>query len=72
MTQGARIVCNGCRHFYVTHDPALPWGCRSFGFRAAQLPNFLVRAATGTNCASFEQKPALTAPKTRQNVRKPA
>ena len=68
----ARPVCGKCQYFFVTHDPALPWGCRAFGFRAAQLPNLLVFASTGTNCARFEEKRPVMAPATRRNVRKSA
>jgi hypothetical protein len=72
MIPPARPVCGNCQYFFVTHDPARPWGCRAFGFRAAQLPNSLVFASTGTNCARFDDKRAVMAPVTGRKVRKPS
>ncbi|MBM3611415.1 MAG: hypothetical protein FJX19_00340 [Alphaproteobacteria bacterium] len=53
------VRCGMCRHFFVTYEPTLPWGCRSFGFKSANLPSQEVLAATGTVCARFEARPTV-------------
>ena len=50
--------CFRCRAFYVTHDPARPHGCRTYGFHSARLPRDEVRLSSGSECAAFEEKPA--------------
>ena len=34
----AQAACRGCRHFYITHDAAFPYGCRHFGFKSRRTP----------------------------------
>jgi hypothetical protein len=53
------VRCGTCRHFFVTYEPQHPWGCRSFGFKSANLPSQEVLVATGTVCAQFEQRPTV-------------
>ena len=40
----------------MTYDPKRPRGCRRFGFKSLQSPSLEVFAATGTNCAHYEEK----------------
>lgn len=49
--------CLRCRAYYVTYDPSLPHGCRSFGFRSARLPRDEVRLSSGAECAAYEPRP---------------
>ena len=50
--------CHLCRHHYVTWDPAMPYGCRKWGFKSARLPSQEVLSASGKPCLLFEPKPA--------------
>jgi len=50
--------CRECRHFFITHEPAHPWGCRAFGIAAARLPALVVRESSGEPCGAFEPRPA--------------
>jgi len=48
--------CNRCRAFFVTHDAAHPYGCRTFGFRSMRLPRDEVRLSSGRECGAFEPR----------------
>ena len=50
------IACGRCQHYFVTYDPKRPRGCKKFGFKSLQSPSLEVFAATGTNCAHYEEK----------------
>ena len=50
------IACGRCLHYFVTHDPKRPRGCKKFGFKSLQSPSLEVFATTGTNCAHYEEK----------------
>lgn len=52
-----RPDCLACRSFYVTWDPALPRGCRAFGFRSQALPAAVVSESSGRECDLFERRP---------------
>ncbi|MDA8165359.1 MAG: uracil-DNA glycosylase [Desulfobacteraceae bacterium] len=53
----ARPSCFTCLHFYVTHQPAHPYGCRAMGFKSAQLPVIAVHASSGLPCQLHAPKP---------------
>ena len=55
-TKSTYIACGRCLHYFVTYDPKRPRGCRRFGFKSLQSPSLEVFAATGTNCAHYEEK----------------
>jgi hypothetical protein len=48
--------CYACRHFWVTHERAHPYGCRAFGIASTRIPSAEVRAASGHECRAFESK----------------
>lgn len=48
--------CLRCHAYYVTYEPGLPHGCRSFGFKSARLPRDEVRLSSGAECAAFQPK----------------
>ena len=56
---GLKISCQGCRHFFVTHDPHRPWGCRNFGFKGKNLPAEVVYQSTGMQCAYYQPRAGL-------------
>jgi hypothetical protein len=51
--------CRDCRHYWITHDPQHPCGCRVFGIASTRLPAAVVREATGKRCDAFELKERL-------------
>lgn len=53
-----RPNCLGCLHFYITHEPAFPYGCRALGFKSAQYPASTVFASSGIHCQLFARKTA--------------
>ncbi len=51
-----RPNCLHCRHFYVTHQPSHPYGCRAMGFKSPQIPAVVVRMNSGLECQLFHAK----------------
>ena len=51
-----RPVCNKCRHYFITYDPQMPYGCRSFNFKCKEAPCIQVRKMSGQECEMFEPK----------------
>jgi hypothetical protein len=49
--------CFNCKHFYITFDKNAPKGCRKFQIKTMQMPNQIVKAASGHDCEGFENKP---------------
>lgn len=45
--------CGRCRHYFVTHDPRQPMGCRAYGFKSRQQPSRVVLTTSGTPCHFF-------------------
>ncbi len=54
--QATRINCFQCQHFYVTHEPAFPYGCRVMGFKSKRLPADVALQNSGMTCQSFAGK----------------
>lgn len=54
--------CRGCRHHFVTYEPALPHGCRLFGIRTRAMPCQVVEAQSGRPCDGYEPRPTPDAP----------
>lgn len=53
---GDRVRCIACVHYFVTHDPVFPHGCRVLGFRSARPPMLDVLEASGQPCLYFLEK----------------
>lgn len=51
-----RPNCIKCVHYYVTHNPAQPYGCRGLGFKSTQNPAAMVFASSGIECQIFKEK----------------
>ena len=52
-----RIYCLRCAHYYVTWEPAFPYGCRALGFKSHIQPSVAVYQSSGMPCQVFEPKP---------------
>ena len=50
-------TCRDCVFFYITHDPAFPYGCRAMNFKGKDYPFLMVRAASGMACQMRQAKP---------------
>lgn len=48
--------CTRCRHYWITHDPGFPYGCRLHGFKSRRAPHLEVLQASGTRCLGFEAR----------------
>jgi hypothetical protein len=59
---GRKINCFECRHFFVTHEPAHPYGCQAMGFKSRELPCAAVLHSSGEPCLSQEPKEKLEKP----------
>ncbi|MEN8257304.1 MAG: uracil-DNA glycosylase [Thermodesulfobacteriota bacterium] len=48
--------CFKCRNFYITHEPAHPYGCQAMGFKSRQAPSLVVLKNSGMPCHLFSPK----------------
>lgn len=48
--------CMACRHFYITHHPAFPYGCKGAGFMSRRLPSQEMYNSSGLACLLFQKK----------------
>jgi len=53
-----RPLCRNCRHYFITFDKDLPYGCRRFGIKSRQTPSEVVKSAGQGECQGFEAKPS--------------
>lgn len=50
------VNCFDCRSFFITHEPAHPYGCRAMGFKSRELPSAAVLRSCGEPCLCREPK----------------
>jgi len=55
---GPESGCVDCRHFFITHEPARPYGCRAMGFKSRELPCTVVLHSSGEPCLCREPRAA--------------
>lgn len=48
--------CFKCKHFYISHDPSKPRGCKAFQIKSAKVPSIIVKEANGTECMAYTPK----------------
>lgn len=53
-----RPRCNGCVHYYITHDPVFRYGCRALDFKSRRQPVLDVIESSGQECLYFRQRPS--------------
>ncbi len=58
MTQ--KIICQRCKHYFVTWQSNKPHGCRAYAFKSQPLPSMVVLQSSGMPCSFYQ-------PKIRQN-----
>ncbi|WP_320033942.1 uracil-DNA glycosylase [Campylobacterota bacterium DY0563] len=51
-----RIVCQKCKHYFVTWQPSKPHGCNAYGFKSQTIPSVVVKRSSGIDCSFFELK----------------
>ncbi len=51
-----RPDCFQCTHFYITHEPAHPYGCLGMGFKSQRLPAVVVYESSEIECQLFKKK----------------
>ncbi len=54
--QNRRPSCFACVHFYITHEPTHPYGCRVMHFKSLQLPSVVVFNSSGMDCQLSQKK----------------
>ena len=54
--RNAKVSCNGCKHFQISHDNTRPWLCNKFAFKSKGIPAALVYLETGVECRFFEKR----------------
>ena len=47
------LICQDCKHLYITYDKNFPWGCKAFGFKSKKHPYTEVYSSSGMKCALF-------------------
>ncbi|HIC85854.1 MAG TPA: uracil-DNA glycosylase [Desulfobacterales bacterium] len=50
------IICRACKHFFITHQPSFPYGCRALGFKSARLPFKVVVECSDLPCQAFQKR----------------
>jgi hypothetical protein len=50
------IHCFSCSHFFITHEPDYPYGCRAAGFKSRMLPAKMMHVYSGIACQLFKEK----------------
>ncbi len=48
--------CRKCKNFYITYDPAKPYGCRAMGFKSRRQPSLVVYETSGIICQLYDPK----------------
>lgn len=55
-TAASAESCPNCRHYFITHEVAFPYGCRALAFKSRRLPSYEVLAASDAPCQAFAAK----------------
>ncbi len=48
--------CVHCIHYFITYEPACPYGCRAMGFKSRHNPAQVVFRSSGVSCRMFQKK----------------
>jgi len=48
--------CIKCLHYFITHEPGNPYGCRAMGFKSKKNPARVVYESSGIACQLFTPK----------------
>jgi hypothetical protein len=51
-----KIICQKCKHYFVTWEKLKPHGCRAYGFKSAQIPSSVVKQTSKLDCSFYAQK----------------
>ncbi len=51
--------CNDCKHYFITFDAKIPYGCRQYGIKCKDQPSSIVASAGQGECQGFEPKKRL-------------
>jgi hypothetical protein len=54
--ENKKIICQKCKHYFVTWQPTQPHGCHAYGFKSRLLPSIVVKQSSGIECGFYEQK----------------
>lgn len=45
--------CGQCKHYFITHDPGRPYGCRALSFKSRINPARVVLENSGMYCQLY-------------------
>lgn len=48
--------CLKCMHYFITHDPGRPYGCRAMAFKSRSNPARVVYESSGIICQLYTPK----------------
>ena len=51
-----KIICQQCKHYYITWESAKPHGCRAYGFKSQQVCSVVVKQSSNMDCNLFSKK----------------
>jgi len=54
--------CRNCKNFFITHEPAQPYGCRAMGFKSRRIPSLVVFETSGMHCQLYAPKSKTSGP----------
>jgi hypothetical protein len=54
--QKTAVNCFSCSHFFITHEPDFPYGCRTVGFKSRLIPAKVMYTHSGVECQLFKEK----------------
>ncbi|RMC94639.1 hypothetical protein EAY64_15160 [Aquitalea palustris] len=57
-TAAARLRCQGCRHYYISHDARFPYACHALQIKSKRQPCQDVLEASGQPCLYRQHKTA--------------
>ena len=56
MNPDQKINCRNCKHFYITFESQVPYGCRLFKLKSRQHPYLVIKRESGHECHGFQEK----------------
>jgi hypothetical protein len=51
-----RVVCQRCKHYFVTWEKNKPHGCKAYGFKSRLMPSAVVFQSSGIACSFYQQR----------------
>ena len=56
MVSATQPNCLQCNHYFITHEPEKPYGCKAMAFKSRKRPSVVVFEVSGIPCQRFLPK----------------